>query len=93
MKKVRRPVQLDKQETKKRKRERVIILVTVFLVALMTYLETSIFRGEVTLLPVSGNALIFGLINVNIILIILLIFLIVRNLVKLIYERRHGIRY
>jgi two-component system nitrogen regulation sensor histidine kinase NtrY len=91
MKKVSRPVKLDKQETKKRKRERIIILVTVFLIALMTYLETSIFRGEVTLLPVSGNALIFGLINVNIILIILLIFLIVRNLVKLIYERRHGI--
>jgi two-component system nitrogen regulation sensor histidine kinase NtrY len=91
MKKVRRPVKLDVQETKRRKRERIIILVTVFLIALMTYLETGIFRGEVALLPVSGNALIFGLINVNIILIILLIFLIVRNLVKLIYERRHGI--
>jgi two-component system nitrogen regulation sensor histidine kinase NtrY len=91
MKKVRRPVKLDVQETKRRKRERIIILVTVFLIAVMTYLETSIFRGEAALLPVSGNALIFGLINVNIILIILLIFLIVRNLVKLIYERRHGI--
>ena len=91
MKKVRMPVKLDKQETKRRKRERIIILVTVFLIALMTYLETSIFRGEVVPLPISGNALIFGLINVNIILIILLIFLIVRNLVKLIYERRHGI--
>ena len=91
MKKVHRPVKLDVQETKRRKRERIIILVTVFLIALMTYLETGIFRGEVALLPVYGNALIFGLINVNIILIILLIFLIVRNLVKLIYERRHGI--
>jgi two-component system, NtrC family, nitrogen regulation sensor histidine kinase NtrY len=91
MKKVRKPVKLDVQETKRRKREWIIILVTVFLIALMTYLETGIFRGEVALLPVYGNALIFGLINVNIILIILLIFLIVRNLVKLIYERRHGI--
>jgi len=91
MAKDRRPAKLDVQEAKRRKRERVIILVTVFLIALMTYLETGIFRGEVTLLPLSGNALIFGLINVNIILIILLIFLIVRNLVKLIYERRHGI--
>jgi len=91
MKKVRRPVKLDIQEARRRKRERIIILVTVFLIALMTYLETSIFRGGAALLPVSGNALIFGLININIILIILLIFLIVRNLVKLIYERRHGI--
>lgn len=91
MKRVHRPVKLDLQEKKRRKRERIIILVTVFLIALITYLETSIFKGEVARLPVSGNALIFGLINVNIILIILLIFLIVRNLVKLIYERRHGI--
>ena len=91
MKKVRRPVKLDIQEAKRRKRERIIILVTVFLIALMTYLESRVFRGEAVVLPVSGNALIFGLINVNIILIILLIFLIVRNLVKLIYERRHGI--
>ena len=91
MKKVRRPVKLNIQEAKRRKRERIIILVTVFLIALMTYLESRVFRGEAVVLPVSGNALIFGLINVNIILIILLIFLIVRNLVKLIYERRHGI--
>lgn len=91
MKMVRRAVKLDTQEAKRRKRERIIILVTVLLIALMTYLETSLLRGEAVLLPVSGNTLIFGLINVNIILIILLIFLIVRNLVKLIYERRHGI--
>jgi two-component system nitrogen regulation sensor histidine kinase NtrY len=92
MKKVRRPVILDIREARRRKRERIIILVTVFLIALMTYLESRIFRGETVVLPaVSGNALIFGLINVNIILIILLIFLIVRNLAKLIYERRHGI--
>jgi two-component system nitrogen regulation sensor histidine kinase NtrY len=91
MKKVHRPVKLDIREAKRRKRERIIILVTVFLIALMTYLESRIFRGEALVLPVSGNALIFGLINVNIILIILLIFLIVRNLAKLIYERRHGI--
>jgi two-component system nitrogen regulation sensor histidine kinase NtrY len=91
MKKAHSPVKLDARETKRRKRERIIILVTVLLIALMTYLETSIFRGELVPLPVSGNTLIFGLINVNIILIILLIFLIIRNLVKLIYERRHGI--
>ena len=57
----------------------------------MTYLESRVFRGEMLALPVSGNTLIFFLININIILIILLVFLIVRNLVKLIYERRRGI--
>ncbi len=91
MKKISRPVELDVREAKRRKRERIIIVVTVVLIAVVTYLESRVFRGEMIPLPVSGNALIFGLININIILIILLIFLIVRNLVKLIYERRRGV--
>ena len=91
MKKERRPVKLKPQEARRRRREWIIIFVTVILIAVVTYLESRIFRGEAVVLPLSGNALIFGLININIILIILLIFLIVRNLVKLIYERRRGI--
>lgn len=91
MKAIRGTVKLDIREARRRKRERIIIVVTVFLIAIITYIESLIFRGEAMPLPVSGNALIFGLININIILIILLIFLIVRNLVKLIYERRRGI--
>ena len=91
MKRVPGTAKLDIRETKRRKRERIIIIVTVFLIALITYIESRIFRGEALPLPVSGNALIFGLININIILIILLIFLIVRNLVKLIFERRRGV--
>lgn len=91
MKRVPGTAKLDICETRRRKRERIIIIVTVFLIALITYIESRIFRGEALPLPVSGNALIFGLININIILIILLIFLIVRNLVKLIFERRRGV--
>ena len=91
MKKVPGTAKLDIRETSRRKRERIIIIVTVFLIVLITYIESRIFRGEALPLPVSGNALIFGLININIILIILLIFLIVRNLVKLIFERRRGV--
>jgi two-component system, NtrC family, nitrogen regulation sensor histidine kinase NtrY len=86
-----RPVTLDIREMRRRKRERIIILATLILIAIVTYLESRVFRGETIPLPVSSNALIFGLINIDIILVILLIFLIVRNLVKLIYERRHGV--
>jgi two-component system nitrogen regulation sensor histidine kinase NtrY len=86
-----RPVKLDAQESKRRKREWSIIFVTVILVAVVTYFESRIFSGEAVALPLSGNAVIFGLININIILIVLLLFLIVRNLVKLISERRRGI--
>ncbi|MFA6413911.1 MAG: ATP-binding protein [Syntrophales bacterium] len=81
---------LDVKERRRRKRERILIVVTVFVIVLLTFLETHLTRQE-TILPVSSNVLIFGLININIILIILLIFLIVRNVVKLVYERRHGI--
>jgi two-component system nitrogen regulation sensor histidine kinase NtrY len=91
MKKIRRPIELDVKEVKRRKRERIIIFFTVILIAVVTYVESRVFRGEMLDLPISGNALIFGLININIILIILLIFLIVRNVVKLIYDRRRGI--
>ena len=76
---------------RRRKREWIIIVLTVILIAIVTYLESRFFRGDFLSLPISGNALIFGLININIILILLLIFLIVRNLVKLIYERRRGL--
>ncbi len=91
MNRISRQIKLDEREAKRRKRERIIILVTVLLIIVVTYLESRVFRGEMIPFPVSGNALIFGLININIILIILLIFLIIRNLVKLIYERRRGV--
>jgi two-component system nitrogen regulation sensor histidine kinase NtrY len=91
MEKISRPVKLDAKEVKRRKREWIIIVLTVILIAIVTYVESRVFRGEMLDLPISGNAVIFGLININIILILLLIFLIIRNLVKLIYERRRGL--
>ncbi|MCK9230336.1 MAG: ATP-binding protein [Syntrophales bacterium] len=80
----------DRQELKRRRRERVIIVITILLVLGLTFLESRLV-GSDTPLPFSGEVLIFGLINVNLILIILLVFLIVRNLVKLIFERRRGV--
>jgi len=81
---------LDSKELRRRKRERILIVVTVIVIVLLTFLETHLTRQE-AILPISSNVLIFGLININIILIILLIFLIMRNVVKLVYERRHGV--
>jgi two-component system nitrogen regulation sensor histidine kinase NtrY len=81
---------LDTTEITRRKRERIIIIITVAVVLLLSYLEYRLFSTE-TILPASSNVLIYGLININVILIILLIFLIVRNVVKLIFERRHGV--
>lgn len=80
----------DTAEIMRRKRERIIIVITVAVILVLSYLEYHLFRTE-TILPASSNVLIYGLININVILIILLIFLIVRNVVKLIFERRHGV--
>jgi len=91
MEKIAGKIQLDAREARRRRREWIIIFVTIALIAGATYMESLVFRGETLVLPISGNVLIFGLININIILIILLLFLIIRNIVKLILERRRGI--
>jgi len=80
----------QEKEWNRRRRERIIILITVIVVILLTYVESHLSRLE-EFISISNDVLIFGLININIILIILLIFLIVRNAVKLIFERRRGI--
>jgi two-component system nitrogen regulation sensor histidine kinase NtrY len=81
---------MDAGELRRRKRERIIIVITVFVILVLSFFEYQLFRTE-TILPASNNVLIYGLININVILIILLIFLIIRNVVKLIFERRHGV--
>ena len=38
--------------------------------------------------PISGNVLVFALININVILLLLMVFLTMRNLVELVFDRR-----
>ncbi|NTW06326.1 MAG: PAS domain-containing protein [Syntrophaceae bacterium] len=89
MKKKQKPVYADNKELRKRRRERIIIVVVGLLAVALT-LIASLYsqKGD---LPVSTNILVYSLTSINIILIILLLFLIVRNVVKLFYEQRRGI--
>ena len=80
---------IEEREARRRQRERLIIIATIVVIVILALLEGYLYRKE-SALPLSGNVLIFGLININIILIIFLLFLIIRNVVKLIFERRHG---
>ena len=57
------------------------------LVALLTFIETRLIRFG-TEIPVSNTILMFILININLLLLVLLIFLVFRNIVKLLYDRR-----
>ena len=72
----------------KGKRTRITILLCLILIPILTYLETVVFEmGEMTF-PVSGNVLVFSLINVNIILLMLMVFLVLRKLLHFIFEQK-----
>ncbi|MDX1775466.1 MAG: ATP-binding protein [Desulfobulbales bacterium] len=78
---------LEPQQIRKR-RTRYTIIICLVLIPVLTYLETVVFQlGEVSF-PVSGNVLVFSLININIILLLLMVFLVFRNLVRLVFEQR-----
>ena len=77
---------LDK-EARKRRRERIIIVLALISIAGFTWLEMVFlhagFEG-----PTFNSVFFFALVNLNVILLLLLIFLVVRNLVKLFLERK-----
>ncbi len=74
----------------RRRREGIIIVVILVVVALLTFAETRIIRFGAGI-PISNTILMFILININLLLLILLIYLVFRNLVKLLYDRRRKV--
>ena len=78
------------KEAARRKREGVLIIVITLVVALLTFAEFRIIHFG-TEIPISNTILMFILININLLLLILLIFLVFRNLVKLLYERKRKV--
>ncbi len=74
-------------ETKKRKREIVLVLVIGLLFFALTWFEFRLLNISQQL-PFVHSIFFFGLVNFNIILLLLLFFLIFRNIVKVFVERR-----
>jgi two-component system nitrogen regulation sensor histidine kinase NtrY len=74
-------------EQRKRKREAFIIAISLLLITILTSTQIHLTRisSEV---PMGANILIFGLINIITLLIILFIYLMARNIFKLVKERR-----
>jgi two-component system nitrogen regulation sensor histidine kinase NtrY len=77
-------------ERRRRRREAAIIVATAVLFTVFAVIEVRLprFSGSGS---TSSNVFFFLLINLNLILLVLLIFLVTRNLVKLVFERRRGI--
>jgi len=80
----------SEEDYKRRKREGIIIVSIIVTVAVLTFAENRIlhFGSE---FPISNTILMFILININLLLLLLLIFLVFRNLVKLLYDRRRKV--
>jgi len=77
-------------ESRRRRREKTIIAILTIIVIALTYVMVrpqGIMQGTEQL-PIASNLLFFALINLNLLLIILLAFLVLRNVVKLVFERR-----
>jgi len=75
------------QEVRKRKREVVFVLVLILLFLLLTWFEFKLL-GISQQLPFVHSIFFFGLVNFNIVLLLLLFFLIFRNVVKVFTERQ-----
>ncbi len=80
------PVPLT-HESRKRRRELVIIFFVAFLFLLLTWFEVKLFSISQQL-PFVHSIFFFGLVNFNIVLLLLLLFLIFRNVVKVFVERK-----
>jgi two-component system nitrogen regulation sensor histidine kinase NtrY len=79
-------------EQKKHKQRliRWVIAFCLLLIPLLIWIQRRLLWGDLNL-PVSSTVLIFALININGLLLLLMLYLILRNLVELLFERRNGI--
>uniref|UniRef100_UPI004056BE24 ATP-binding protein n=1 Tax=Candidatus Electronema sp. TaxID=2698783 RepID=UPI004056BE24 len=78
------------QRKKKQRLIRTVIVSCLLLIPLLVWLQRQLLQGELNL-PVSSTVLIFALININGLLLLLMLYLILRNLVELLFERRNRI--
>ena len=79
------------RKKKRQRRIRAAIVASFSLFLVLTFLENRVFQMGTVEFPVSGNVLVFALININVILLLLMVFLTMRNLVELVFERRQQI--
>jgi len=81
---------ISSSDRKRRKRELIIIAAIIVVVALMTYAQNRLIHFGANF-PISNTILMFTMTNINLLLLILMIFLVFRNLVKLLYDRRRKV--
>jgi two-component system nitrogen regulation sensor histidine kinase NtrY len=78
------------QKKKKQRLIRYVIFFCILLIPFLGYLQRGLLKGDFHL-PFSSTVLIFALININGLLLLLMVYLVLRNLVELVFERKHNI--
>ncbi len=86
---MKQPAPLE-QEVKKRRRELYVALFAALLLGAIFLMESHIARSAEDI-PFAGHLLLFGLLSVVTLLLILIIFFLIRNLFKLLFERRRKV--
>lgn len=76
-----------RQIRQKRKLIRRVIFVCILLIPLFIWIQSLLLKDEIAL-PINNNILIFALININVLLVLFVLFLVLRNLAELLFERR-----
>ena len=89
-KKSRKKSDISREEIRKRREWRLIILFIV-VIFVLTWFSTVINRRDLNI-GVAENFLLIALIDINIILLILVLFLVLRNFVKLVFEKKKKVR-
>ena len=82
---------LPQDERIRRKREGIVIVLAILLAFMLTSLLVYLIGNQGNTQFIPQNWLVLVLVNINAILLLLLIFLVVRNIVKLFFERKKGV--
>ncbi len=77
----------DRQARQKQKLIRRVICICLLLIPFFIWLQSLWLKGE-TNAPLTNNILIFALININVLLVLFVLFLVLRYLAELLFERR-----
>jgi two-component system nitrogen regulation sensor histidine kinase NtrY len=75
------------QVQQKRKLVRRAIFFCILLIPLFIWIQSQLFESNLQL-PHNNNILIFALININVLLVLFVLFLVLRNLAELLFERK-----
>jgi len=81
---------LEPREARKRRRERVLILLLALSFVVLTAVEFRLTRVSNTL-PLVNSIFFFGLLNINLIILMALVWLVFRNIGKVFLERRRRV--